>query len=272
MGRQTLEARLSGKFCPLVRMPGTTYGESSQRILDEGTEPRILVMLHDFIDSPHGYREMLFPDFYEWIVFLLERAEKTPFRWYVKPHPAAADPSRKALNKANDHVVEDLRARFPGVTFLPETASNQQILADGISAMFTVHGTAGHEFAYHGVPVVNCGDNPHIAYDFNIHAASLEEYERCIREADRLTVQTDRRAIEEFVYMHYFHLADHLGSPVNPIDEQILDRPDGLARLEQASVLDQLMAAATPERERGVEAYFDSFFSRPHFMQSNSNS
>jgi len=27
----------------------------------------LIVFLHDFFDSPHGYRWMLFPDFLEWI-------------------------------------------------------------------------------------------------------------------------------------------------------------------------------------------------------------
>jgi len=39
------------------------------------------------------------------------------------------------------------------------------------------------------VPVVNCGDNPPIAYNFNIHAKTLEQYEACIRGADRLQVR-----------------------------------------------------------------------------------
>src|SRR5436190_10903172 len=81
--RRALEERFSGKFCPLVKVAGTTYGAGNGRVLDDGPEPRILIMLHDFVDSPHGYRSMLFPDFIEWMDFLLSRAAKTPFRWYI---------------------------------------------------------------------------------------------------------------------------------------------------------------------------------------------
>jgi len=261
--RHMIEQRLAGKFCPHVRMHSATYAAaSSERVLHDGPEPRILVMMHDFVDSPHGYREMLFPDFIEWMTFLLERAEKTPFRWYVKPHPCMADPSRTAINVANERAVADLAARFPKITFLPPTVSNQQILNDGVDAMFTVHGTSGHEYAYRGIPVVNCGDNPHIAYDFNIHAKTLEQYEECIFSADRLQVNIDQRAIEEFIFMHYFYLTQRYGARVNPIDERLFAREEGVS-MTKMEVFDEFLAGVTPERERGVAEYFDWHFAQP---------
>ena len=266
-GRQALEERLSGKFCPLVNMPGTTYAVSDKRVLDEGPEPRILVMMHDFVDSPHCYRDMLFPDYVEWIRFLLKRAAETPFRWYVKPHPCTADMSgdstRKEMSEANNRIVAQLAREFPEVTFLDATTSNQQILNDGVTAMFSVCGTAGHEFAYRGVPAVNCGDNPHIAYDFNIHARTIEEYEGYIRNADRLQVTIDKRAIEECVFMYYFYHSQKYGSPCNPIDERIFADPAGERRANQLTAFDEFIAGVTPERERGVTEYLNRFFSQP---------
>lgn len=260
--RCLIEERLAGKFCPHVRMHDTTYALSSERVLQDGPEPRILIMMHDFVDSPHGYRYMHFPDFYEWITFLLDRAEKTPFRWYVKPHPCMADPSRSALSLANDRVVAELQERYPTINFLPPGTSNLQILNDGVKAMFTVHGTSGHEYAYRGVPVVNCGDNPHIAYDFNINPKNLEEYEACIFGADRLQVKVEQRDIEEFIYMHYLYLKERLGSPVNPIDERLFRRADWPEHLSRPAIFDELIDAVTPERERGVAEYFDRLLSQ----------
>ena len=253
--RHALEARLSGVFCPLVQMPSTTYAASNERALHEGPEPRILVMLHDFVDSPHGFRNMLFPDFFEWIVFVLERAEKTNFRWYVKPHPSGLDPGRSTMNEANDKVVEELKRRFPKITFLPPATSNQQILNDGVTAMFSVHGTAGHEYAYRDVPVVFCGDNPHIAYDFCLNAKTLEEYEQYIFTADRLRVSIDKRAIEEFFYMYYFYYSDKRSSSANPIDERVFAAPDWESRINRPEIYDEFLAGVTRERERSVGEY-----------------
>jgi hypothetical protein len=261
--RESLEKRLAGVFCPHVNMSSTTFGDSSGRILDDGPEPRILVMLHDFVDSPHCYRDLLFPDFIEWINFLLERAEQTPFRWYVKPHPCSGEASRAAMNAANEKAVAKLKGRFKKVTFLPPGSSNKQIIQDGVNAMFTVYGTAAHEYAYQNVPVVCCGDNPHIAYDFNIHARTREEYADVIRRADQLQVKIDKRKIEEFLYMNYFYLREKDGSPTNPIDERIFSEPDAELRINQLNAFDRFLASVTPERETGVAAHLDLYFSNP---------
>ncbi len=258
--RHRLSARLAGEEDALVRMAASTYGVGGDRIFPADGPPRVLVMLHDFIDSPHGYRSILFPDFQEWIHFLLDHAQETPFEWYVKPHPASADTARTKMTAANRQALEKLQARYPKIHFLPHGTSNRQILEEGVNAMFTVHGTAGHEFAYSGIPVVNAGDNPHIAYPFNIHAASLDHYRECIRRADRLDVTMERRAIEEYFYMHYFHLAERHGAAVNPIDEKVAAAPDFGSRLGQADIFDDLIGGITPARERGVHEYLSRYF------------
>jgi hypothetical protein len=253
-GRQALERRLSGGTCPLVRMTASSYGNEgvNARILDKDVKPRVLVMMHDFVDSPHSYREMIFPDFWEWITFLLDRAVLTDFHWYVKPHPCLADPSRHAINEANRAIVDRLKKMYPTVSFLDPSASNTQIIKDGICAMYTVHGTSAHEFAYAGVPVVNCGDNPHISYDFNIHARSADEYAALIARSDRLKVKIDRAKIEEFVYMHYFHFPQRLALRTNPLGTTFFDRPDWFARLRSTTVFSHYLAETTDVQSEQV--------------------
>jgi hypothetical protein len=259
-GRQLLEKRLSGVFDPSVRMPESTYSAAEGRVLDEGTEPRILVMLHDFIDSPHCYRNMMFADFVEWASFVFECAKRTRFRWYVKPHPFSTYSSRRAIDSANARVIEELKNRYTNVTFLPPDTSNAQILRDGVVSMFTVYGTAGHEFAYRGIPVVNCGDNPHIGYDFNLHAGSREELEQFVMNADRLQIAIDRAKIEEFVYMHYMFLQERDGLRINPLPADALDVPDWERRLDAPGGMATMISGMTPVREAALrEAVFDRF-------------
>lgn len=260
--RQRLQARLAGEEDALVRMAQSTYGAGGARLFPSLGPPRVLVMLHDFIDSPHGYRSILFPDFHEWIHFLLGHAQETPFAWYVKPHPASADPARSKMTEANRKALDALRQRYPKIHFLPPGTSNRQIIEEGVSAMFTVYGTAGHEYAYAGIPVVNAGDNPHSAYPFNLHATSLDHYRECIREADRLTVTIEPAAIEEYFYMHYFHLAERHGAAVNPIDERIAAAPEFASRLSDTAMFDGMIAGVTPAREQGVHEYLSRFFDR----------
>jgi len=243
-GREALERRLAGETCPLVRMTASSYGDegADARLLDDDGKPCVLVMMHDFVDSPHSYREMLFPDFWEWITFLLDRAVQTDFRWYVKPHPCLADPSRRAINEANRAIVDRLEKMYPTIRFLDPSASNTQIIRDGICAMYTVHGTSAHEFAYAGVPVVNCGDNPHISYDFNIHARSTEEYADLIASSYRLRLDIDKSKIEQFVYMHYFHFPRRLALRTNPLGAGFFERQDWFTRLQSTEVFERYLA------------------------------
>jgi hypothetical protein len=216
--------------------------------------------MHDFVDAPHGYRSMLFADFYDWLTHLLSQAEKTPFEWYLKPHPGTWDPKREQIDAINHQAINELRARFPKAKYLAPSVSNRQIIAEGISAMFTMYGTAGHEFAYLGVPVVNAGDNPHIAYPFNFHPASVEEYNHYIETADRLRVEVDPADIEEYCYMNYFYLTERWSTPANPMDPKLYESPEAEASTKGSEAYDLFMAGESPEREAELTRYFDSFF------------
>ena len=45
-------------------------------------------------------------------------------------------------------------------------------------------------------------DNPHILYDFNLHARNLEEYENMILNFDKYKINYDKNNIKEFYLMH----------------------------------------------------------------------
>lgn len=216
--RLALDAHLSGQKKDLIFGGYSAYDErEGVPKLPPATRPRILVMLHDFCDAPHVYGKFLFPDFTDWIEHLLDRAKDTGFEWLIKPHPNLQDKSRAHLNKANDEMVEQIRKRHPWVTILPPEYPNKQVIEDGVKALFTVRGSAGHEFAYLGIPVVNAGPNPHMRYAFNFHPETLEEYDTFIRNADQLDVQGTRSDIEEFYYMRYLSMIERFGADFSPI-------------------------------------------------------
>lgn len=264
MGRDYVEGKLSGQLDKFTLINVTAYGESDECVFSDSGKPRIVVMLHDFIDAPHGFRWMLFPDFYEWIYFLLERASETPFEWYIKPHPGSWDPARQGINGSNVAVVEELLARFPKVRLLQPTASNRQIIKEGIAAMFTMYGTAGHEFARLGIPVVNAGDNPHIAYDFNYHPGNVEEYADLIARADRLKCEADHRDIDEYCFMNYFYYYGYLSTGANPMPPSFFDLPEYEAKCAAPNGYDLLLFSEDARREAGIVKYYDDFFRDHH--------
>ncbi len=264
-GRLALQSRLSGKNDGVLRGQSAYEAASSSVLMADTGRPRVLVLLHDFCDAVHVFRSFLFPDFYEWIHFVLRKSAETPFDWYVKPHPNNNERSRAAMNASNNAAVEELKRAYPHVRFLEPSASNKQLVAEGLVAMFTGRGTAGHEFAYMGVPVVNAGDSPHIDYGFNLHPSTLDEFERCIYKADRLELENDPSAIEEFFYMNYFHFTDQLGAAPrsNPLEAGLASNP--------ALGYDAQVAAAQTACDESIGAYLRGFavsLVRPQFRPS----
>jgi hypothetical protein len=209
-----LAEHLQGRKKDLIFGANSAYAadSDSQSLLGPGEKPRVLVMLHDFCDAPHVYGRFLFPDYLDWIHHLLRKASETPFEWLVKPHPNLQDRSRLEIVRTNIAIVTELKKCHPAVTFLDPSVSNLQLIKEGVRALFTVHGTAGHEFSFFGIPVVNAGPNPHLRYPFNLHPSTISEYEALIANAGHLTVHADHREIEEFYYMYYFSLNDRFGA------------------------------------------------------------
>lgn len=254
MGRKLLETRLSGNIDAGIKyMKKSAFGKvSDKHVLKDTGLPRILMMLHCFFDSPHRYRSMLFPDFCEWLDFTLTKAGETAFDWYVKPHPNGLP--------GNELIIEKYKNKFPNITFIDPLVTNNQIVAEGINSIFTVFGTAGHEMAYLGVPVVNAGDNPHLAYAFNFHPKSLQEYEYLIKHADKLNAQIDRKQIEEFIYMYYIHY-DHIlsQSTSRPLDSDFVD-PSFARNNNESEIYNYYIKTASNLQDARLQKYIENFY------------
>ena len=193
-----LNRRFTGKVDNAISyMKTPAFGKASKQKLFHTEKPKALVMLHCFFDSPHIYRNMLFCDFYDWIVTVLSSAGQSTCQFYVKPHPNGVS--------GNTIVIERLKERFPDIVFLPPSTSNTAIIEEGVDCVFTVYGTVAHEFTWFGIPVINAGDNPHINYDFSITPSDRGQLKELIlnpplKPLDNL--ESIRQQICEFYYMH----------------------------------------------------------------------
>ncbi len=250
MGKTYLEHRLSGGIQNSVLPGQSAYAESSgTRILEKTETPKFLILLHDFCDAVHVFRNLLFEDFYEWIHFLLKEASETPFEWYVKPHPNMNDYRRRKMENANMQVLEELKRMYPKVKFLDPSVSNRQLVAEGLNGVFTMYGTAAHEFPYLGVPAVSGADNPHVAYPFCDTPTSVEEYTAMIRNAGSLGSPEQADRIPEFCYMNVLYAGEHMGA-----DTQIFD-PIPAPENNINEVFESAMRAATPESDRILDTH-----------------
>jgi len=253
--RDHLAKRLSGELDEVLEGRSAYNAPVPKRILRATDKPKILILLHDFCDAVHSFRRMLFPDFYEWAKYTFAAAEKTDFEWYAKPHPNSLTSESK--NILNNETIAALSQAYPGITILDAGVSNRQLVDEGIVAMFTVHGTAGHEFASMGVTVVNAGDNLHVDFDFNLTPQTVEEYAKCIANAGHLGHHIDQDQVLAFYYMHYFYCREQNRADVNPIEPGWRSHPDFDKKTRPYTAFSYFLQTETPEKMRQLNDYFD---------------
>ena len=195
-----------------------------ERILKESSKLKVLICSHCFYDNPHGYAKLPFVDFYEWLEYLGAISRECDYDWYIKVH---LDPLPGTMD-----VINTFLRRYPHITLIPNDSNPHQLAREGLDFVTTIHGTVGHEYPALGVQVLNAGLNPHIAYDFNWHARSLEEYEYYLRNLRTLSKPIRIEEMYEFYFVHYrlcksddllfpsFH-AHYLSLPANKLSSSI---------------------------------------------------
>lgn len=202
--KQRLDQRLSGKVgIDMVYSTKSAYTKKGdKRVLAESPRIKILIAAHCLFDSPHPYGINLFPEPHEWLVFLGKISEKTDYDWYIKTHPD--------FLPENTEIIQGFIRQFPKFTLLPAQTSHHRIIEDGINFALTVYGTIGVEYAALGVPVINASMcNPHVAYDFNIHPKSIEEYEQILLNLSNMKFHIDANKVYEYYFCCFLNNADN---------------------------------------------------------------
>ena len=203
LAEAALANRLSGGVDNATAyMKKSAYSNSDMPVPD--VRDAVVVFLHDFYDSPHVYREMLFPDFWEWVCFTIDtlRSSKIPF--FIKPHP-----NQVSLSV---HVLDDLQKCYSDLTIIPVSVTNKQLVEAGMTCAVTVYGTVAHEMAYLGIPTIACGHHPHISFDFCRTAKNRNEYADFLKNAMQLNIDktTMRQQSLMFYYMHNLNITPEM--------------------------------------------------------------
>ncbi|MDP3557246.1 MAG: hypothetical protein Q8T03_07715 [Bacteroidota bacterium] len=184
----------------------TTYMKESAFSSDTNSEltnidwkNTVVVLAHCFFDSPHIYRDLLFPDFYDWLNFTLDELTKQKdLTILVKQHPNGLP--------QNDYIFEALKEKYKGtkILFINKKTSQLQIINSKPKAIITAYGTAAAEFSYKGFPVITIYDNPFTAYDFTYLAKSINEYKLLLADVKNINPKQNQKEIIEYYYMQYF--------------------------------------------------------------------
>jgi hypothetical protein len=192
---QQLNVRLSGSIdFATSYMKVSAYAESEVEVPD--VAGAVIVFLHDFYDSPHIYSNLIFPDFWTWILFTVDTLQKAQIPFWLKPHPNQIAMSEVAL--------QDLRRARPGLRFLSPKVTSVQLAKAGVACGVTVYGTVAHELAYLGVPSIACSRHPHHSFDFCRTAHNRGQYEQYLLtpHVTPLAKNKMRRQALIFFYMH----------------------------------------------------------------------
>lgn len=249
--RQRIEQRFSGKVgVDMGYSTKSAYGaHKTERLLNESARTKVLIATHCFFDSPHSYGNNLFPDFYEWLDFLGKMTLETGYDWYIKTHPDYLVGTKE--------VIDSFIKKYPKFHLLPADSSHHQIIAEGINVALTTYGTIGFEYAALGVPVVNASlNNPHIAYTFNLHPKSIEEYREILKNLDHIDLDIDKNEVYEYYFMKYiYNTNDWLFSNYMQMEKEV----GGYSEQFTSKVYGIWLREWLPERHAAIIAALDLF-------------
>lgn len=190
---RALADRMSGVVdSATAYMKVSAYRESTDVVPDVSNA--VIVFLHDFYDSPHGYYDLVFSDFWDWICTTIETLAEARIPFFIKPHP-----NQVAMS---GHALRDLLSLYPNVRVVPQSITNKQLAAAGMRCAVTVYGTVAHEMAYLGVPTIACARHPHVSFGFCQTAKSRVEYVEALRNVEGLKFDKARARDESLRFFH----------------------------------------------------------------------
>ena len=249
--QRRIERRFAGEVgVDMAYSTKSAYGAARHaQLLRRSPRKKILIATHCFFDSPHSYGNNVFPDFYEWLDFLGQITEVTNYDWYIKTHPDVLPGTRE--------IIDGFIAKYPKITLLPADASHLQIIAEGIDFALTVYGTIAFEYAALGIPVINNSlNNPHIAYNFNLHSKDVEDYRRLLLSLDRLDFKIDRQEVYEYYFMKNMYNTQDIF--FNNYDATIKELGGYSAQFTDA-IYEKWLAEWSPEKHHSIVAALQLF-------------
>ena len=213
-----LRLRLSGKLgVGLPHQPMSAFNGVGEYAFTSKENRKALIATHCFFDNPHGYDEMLFADFWEWLIFLAENTKNSSLEWFLKPHRDYLPGTLETLGR--------LVATYPHLKILPPETSFQYLKDNNFEVALTCYGSIGHELPLLGIAVVNCAFNPHIAYGFNLHCTSRKAIVDVINDLEDSSLQINLDGIYEFYAVHNYLMRpdDFFFSSMGRYQEKVAD-------------------------------------------------
>ena len=215
-----LESRFNGQIDSATQYMKSSAYASTDSVMPVNIDA--VVFLHDFFDSPHCYRDMLFEDFWEWANFTLNIIDLMQLNIAVKPHPNQLAESIEVVNK--------LKNMYPNIVWLDPKISNMTIFKSGIKCGISVYGTILHELAYNGISALAAGDHPHISFNIATTPLNVEDYRNCLINFKSLkTSENIKNEVLDFYYMHNLYEKEDLQIDFKNMNLRTLEQNNSIA-------------------------------------------
>ena len=196
--KRSLEARFAGSKSEISYMKKSIYSvQLGERVLEQNDKIKVIICPHVLEDDLYGYGWQIFSCMIEWLDHLGKLSEQTDYDWYLKCHPAQG--------KRDEIFLKSFLEQYPKIKLVPTWTSPKQLKEEGIKYAFTIWGTIGHEYPALGIKVINAGNNPHIAFDFDLNPKTEEEFDNIVFNLDKLEHKVDIQEIYKFYCIHYLY-------------------------------------------------------------------
>jgi len=209
-----LNYRFSGGIDKAISYMQTTSfapKSTSQNYFSDRRKRNVVVYVHDIYDSPHGFKNFLYPDFYTFILDLSEQIkDDKSTKYYFKFHPNAVGDSNQ---KIADYLTN---LKSEAISLLPLDVSNLDVIDFRPDLVVTVNGTIGLEMAYFQIPVVALVDNLYMNFSFVHSCHSISDYYKVILGNEKVNVRFEKSEIYSFYYQAY-------KKDLEGIDKSVLD-------------------------------------------------
>ena len=236
--RNLLETRINGGVDKATGyMARSAYSGKGQIGFD--IKGYVIIFLHDFYDSPHGWDGLLFDDFWTWTTYTIDFLKKNEIPFAIKPHPNQRPESRSDC--------ENLKIIYPGLKFIPDNVNNKELVEAGMACGVTVYGTVAHELAYLGVPSVCCAEHPHHSFDFCATAKTITEYDEYLSKTPNKSYDRDVLSLQslQYVFMHN----------LNGSEDELAARDHWVSYMQSCTLEDDAAAIDSLNRLTNTDAY-----------------
>ena len=143
----------------------------SKQSISSNLHDKVVLMLHDFFDSPHIYQWLLFPDFWDWAIQSINFCEKNKINIVIKPHPNQLPENQVALKH-----LKQIFSTSNYVEWIPKEINTFDIFKSKPRAILSAYGSVAAEATYYNLPVLLAGDHPGINFSIGTVPSTRAEY------------------------------------------------------------------------------------------------